>query len=273
MSKRTQTGIATREGYEAYTGFRALERAGQCKNLHGHVHELMFCDKFNVNPQNILQGKQAMLTRSATAPVHDVVVMKDGHFAGGFQLKDTVSESGITKTLKQINSGKYNKTTLVGTEETAGKLAGRTTREVHSSGISSETTKRIADKALGRMPSASALGSVARSGGLAGAAIGAGIEAVSSLVDVYNGRKNFEDAVVDVGAATAKGGLTGAGSAIAGSVASGATGVAVSALASTSIGTAIAGTAAGATAIAAAPVVIGLGIAVVAGSLISSLWD
>ena len=268
MGKGTQSGIAAKEGYEAYTGLRALERAGHCKNLHGHVHELMFCDKFNVNPQNILQGKQAMLTRSATAPVHDVVIVKDGHFAGGFQLKDTVSESGINKTLRQINSGKYNRTTLIGTEETAGKLAGKTAREVHSSGISSETTTRIADKALGRMPSISALGSAARSGGLAGAAIGAGVEAVSSIVDVCNGRKKFEDAVVDVGSAAAKGGLTGAGSAVAGSFVSGVTGSAVSALASTGIGTAVAGTAAGATALAAAPLVIGFGAAFAVGSFI-----
>ena len=273
MEKMTRKGIAAREGYETYTGFRALERAGQCKNLHGHIHELMFCDKFNINPQNIFQGKHAMLTRSTTAPVHDVIVTKNGRFAGGFQLKDTISESGIRKTLEQINGGKYNHTTLIGTEETAGKLAGRSTRTVHSSGISSDTTHRISNRALGRMPSVSSLGAAARSGGLAGAAIGAGLEAASSIIDVCKGRKDIEDAVIDVGAAAAKGGFTGATSAVACSVASGATGAAVSAIASTGIGTAIAGTTAGAAVLAAAPLAVGFGAALAIGSFVSSWFD
>lgn len=273
MSKKTQGGVTAKEGYEAYTGLRALERAGHCKNLHGHVHELMFCDKFNLNPENILQGKQAILTGSNTSPVHDVVVMKGGHFSGGFQLKDAASPGGISKTLKQINSGKYSRTTLVGTEETASRLAGKTAQEIHSSGISSETTTRIAAKALGKMPSASALGSVARNGGMAGAGLGAGLEAVSSFVDVCNGKKKLDEAVADVGVAAVKGGLTGAGSAVAGSFASGMTGTAVGALASTGVGTAIAATSAGAAVIAAAPVVVGLGAVCAVGSFISSLFD
>ena len=252
MSKKYQQGIMAKEGYEGYTGLRALERAGHCNNLNGHVHEIMFCDKFNITPKNILDGKRAMLTSSNTAPVHDVVVMKNGHFKGGFQLKDTASTSGINKTLHQIRNGKYHNTTVVGTQETDAKLAGKTAQKVHSSGISSETTKRIANKALGKMPTLSGLGAAARSGGMAGAAIGAGIEAFSSIADVYNGKKNVEDAVIDVGVAAAKGGISGAGSAAAGSLAAGATGAAVSSFAATGIGSAIAGTTLGAGAIAAA---------------------
>ncbi|MBR6012344.1 MAG: hypothetical protein IK062_01005 [Selenomonadaceae bacterium] len=272
MSK-TNTGVFAKEGYEACTGLRALERAGQCKNLNGHVHEIMFCDKWNINPGSIIQGKQAMLTKANTAPVHDVVIMKNGHFSGGFQLKDTVSNSGINKTLKQINSGKYSHTNIVGTEETVSKIGNRTAQKVHSSGISSETTKRIADKALGRLPSVAALGSVARSGGVAGAGIRAGIEMISSINDVCKGRKTIDKAVADVGKSAVKGGITGAGSAVAGSVVSGATGAAIGALSSTGVGTALLGTAAGAATAAAAPIVAGFAGACAVASFISSIFD
>ena len=256
--RATQGEIFARECYEAHTGLRALERAGQCRNLHGHVHELMVCDKFNINPKNILQGKQAALSTSATDPLHDVVVTKDGRFLEGFQLKDTASSSGVQKTLHQINSGKYNGTTVVGTEETAAKLAGKTARQVKSSGISSETTKRIADKALGRIPTASALGSVAKSGSMMGAAVGAGVEAVSSVIDVLDGKKSVGDAVIDVGGAAIKGGVTGAGSAAAGSLAAGATGAALATVGITC---------------AAAPIVAGFAVACGVGSFISSWFD
>ena len=272
-SKTANGAIAAREGYEAYTGLRALERAGHCKNLHGHVHEVMFCDKFNCNPANILEGKQAILSKSTSAPVHDVVVMKGGHFAGGFQLKDTVSNSGVSKTLRQINSGKYNHTTILGTEETVDRLGDQALQKVHSSGISSQTTTRIADKALGRMPSASALGLAARSGGMFGAGIGAGVELISSLSDVCDGRKTLDEAAIDVGAAAVKGGITGAGSAAAGTFVSGATGAAVSTFAATGVGAAMASTALGATALAAAPLVVGFGAACAIGGLISSIFD
>lgn len=272
MSKKTESGVVAREGYEAYTGLRALERAGHCKNLHGHVHEVMFCDKFNVNPENIIQSKHAALSPSATDTLHDVLVTKDGNIVGGFQLKDTASPGGIRKTIEQVNSGKYSHTTMVGTSETASQIAGKTTQQVKSSGISSETTHRIANKALGQMPSMSALGAATRSGGVAGAAFGAGIEAVSSFVDVCNGKKKVEDAVVDVGAAAVKGGVTGAGSAAAGAVASGATGAAITAAASTGVGSAVIA-AAPAAVVAAAPLAVGFGVACVVGSFISSFFD
>jgi len=75
-------GIVAKEGYEARVGMQALKRAGKCSNLNGHVHELMFCDKYNVNPSHLLRGKQAHLTKSATATVKDVIMMKGSKVVG-----------------------------------------------------------------------------------------------------------------------------------------------------------------------------------------------
>ena len=269
--KKNMSGVIAHEGYEAATGLRALERAGQNPQLKGIVHEVMFCDKYNV--QNILSGNRAALTSSPVARAKDVVMTNGSRVVGHAQLKDVVSSSGIRKTAAQINSGQYGKTAIYGTEETTKHLAGKVTQKVHSSGISSNTTSRIANKALGRMPNLSGLGAAAKSGGVAGAVVGAGIEAVSSTIDVINGKKSVGDAVVDVGGAAVKGGVTGAAATAAGSAAAGLAGSAVSAAIGTSAGAAIVGTGVGAAAAVAAPVVVGFAAACAVGNFISSFFD
>lgn len=266
-------GAVVKEGYEAHVALEALERAGHCQQLKGHVHEILFCEKFNVNPLNIMQGQRAELSASATDTVMDVVIKKAGEIVDSAQLKDTISRSGVRKTVSQIKSGKYSQTTVIGTEETVKEVAGKVTQEVKSSGISTETTSRIADKALGKLPSLSSIGSAVKAGGIAGAAVGAGIEAIISAVDVVKGRKNLRDAACDVAKAGAKGGVVGAGAAAVSGVVAGATGSAVGALTATGIGGAIAATGAGAVALTAAPVVVGFGAACVVGSAISGLID
>ena len=273
QEKINMATVATKEGYEAGVALRALNRAGNCPQIKGHVHEIMFCDKYNANPLNIMQGNHANLTKSATAQMKDVVMTNNGRVVGHAQLKDTISSSGLRKTAEQIRSGHYNKTSIFGTEETAAKLAGKVPQKVHSSGISSETTSRIANKALGRIPTMNALGTAARSGGMAGAAIGAGIEAISSIGDVIDGKKDVGDAIIDVGGAAVNGGITGAGSSAAGVAAAGLTGSAVSAVAATGMGAAVTSTAIGAMAVTAAPVVVGFGVACAVGSFISSFFD
>lgn len=278
--ERNMAGGFLNELYEASVGVRALERAGANPQLKGHVHEFLFCDKFNFDPRHFLRGEHACLTKSPTATMKDVIIKNwEGKIIGHAQLKDTVSSSGVTKTVQQILDGHYNKTAIYGTKETA-KLVnealakmGKTAQQVYSSGISSTTTQRIADKALGRMPTMTALGTAARSGGVAGAAFGAGIEAVSSISDVLDGRKSVGDAAVDIAGAGVRGGITGAASGAAGSVAAGAAGTVISAAAGTTIGGAIAATTGGALVVAAAPVAIGLGAACAVGSFVSWLFD
>ena len=254
----SNSAIYAREGYEAATALRALDRAGSCPQLKGHVHEILFCDKFNANPANILQGKHAALTKSATAQMKDVVITKGGNVIGHAQLKDTISNSGVRKTIEQINGGHYGKTAVFGTEETVEKIAGKVTQKVHSSGISSETTSRIAGKALGNMPTIGALSTAAKSGGVMGAAVGAGFEAISSAIDVTKGNKSVSEAVADVGEAAIKSGVSGGAAAVAGTTAAGLTGAALSTVGAT---------------IAFAPAVVGFGAACAVGSFVSSLFD
>ena len=277
---RNMTGSMANDVYEASVGVRALARAGANPQLKGVAHELMFCDKFNVDPTHFLRGEHASLTKSATAQMKDVIIRSaQGRVIGHAQLKDTVSPSGVAQTVRQIVDGHYNKTAVYGTKETAAKVTdalgrtGKAAQKIRSSGISSETTSRIADKALGRMPTATALGAAARSGGVAGAAFGAGIEAVSSISDMIDGRKTVGDAAIDIAGAGVKGGITGAASGAAGSVAAGAAGTVISAAAGTSIGGALAATTGGALVVAAAPVAIGLGAACAVGSFVSWLFD
>jgi len=270
---RNMMGSMANEVYEASVGARALARAGANPQLKGIAHEIMFCDKFNIDPTHFLRGDHASLTKSATAQMRDVIVRNaQGRVIGHAQLKDTVSTSGVAKTVRQIVKGKYSRTAVYGTEETAAKVTealaktGKVTQKIRSSGISSGTTSRIADKALGRMPTMTALGAAARSGGVAGAAFGAGIEAVSSISEVG-------DAAMDVAGAGVKGGITGVASGAAGSVAAGAAGTVISAAAGTRIGGALAATTGGALVVAAAPVAIGLGAACAVGSVISWLFE
>lgn len=279
--ERNMAGGFLNELYEASVGVRALERAGANPQLKGHVHEFLFCDKFNFDPRHFLRGEHACLTKSPTATMKDVIIKNwEGKIIGHAQLKDTVSSSGVTKTVQQILDGHYNKTAIYGTKETA-KLVnealakmGKTAQQVYSSGISSTTTQRIADKVLGRMPaSASAFGAAASSGGTAGAVLGAGVEAVSSLYDLFDGQKTSTEAMCDIAYAGAKGGITGAASGVAGSAAAGAAGTLISAATATSVGGALAATAGGALAVTAAPILLGLGAAFSVGSFVSGLFD
>jgi hypothetical protein len=102
---QTQAGGAIQQTYEASVGARALARAGSCPQLKDIVHEVMFCDKVNFNPKNILDGTHAALTKSTTAQMRDVIITRGGKIAGHVQLKDTVSNSGVRKTAGQILEG------------------------------------------------------------------------------------------------------------------------------------------------------------------------
>lgn len=273
MSKRNivnkgNIGNIGGNAYEMKAGLEALKRAGQSKNLHGHVFEVVFKDSYNANPINIISGKTCHLTNSPIAQMKDVVMMKGSKVCGHAQLKDTVGR--ISKTAKQINSGHYAKTRIYGTTETAAKLAGKTKQVVHDSGISSTTTKRIATKALGKMPSAGAISAAAKAGGVTGAAVSAGFETICSIGGVISGEKDFADAACDITYAGAKGGAAGYAGAAAGAVAAGATGAAITA---SGIGVGLAAGGAAATAIACAPAVVAFGTACVVGGIVCDLFD
>lgn len=265
--------------YEASVGMRALNRAGQNPQMKGVAHEIMCCDKYNLNPGNILNGRHMDLTKSTTAHMKDVIAKNSaGKVVGHAQLKDTISNAGVRKTVQQIKSGHYSKTRVIGTEETAAKVNKvlekcGVKQRVESSGISSKTTSRIADKTLGKMPTISTMSSAAKAGGVTGAAVGAGMEAISSIGDWMEGNKSAGEAAADVAVAGVKGGVTGAVSGVIGSAAAGATGSAIAAATATTVGSAVAGTAVGAAAIAAAPVVAAVAAPMVVFGLLGSLFD
>ena len=264
--------------YEASVGMRALNRAGQNPQMKGIVQEIMYCDKYNTNMGNILNGHHMDLTKSTTAHMKDVIAKNSaGKVVGHAQLKDTISNAGVRKTVQQIESGHYSKTKVIGTEETAAKVNKvlekcGVKQRVESSGISSKTTSRIADKTLGKMPTISTVSSAARAGGVTGAAVGAGMEAISSIGDWMEGNKSAGEAAADVAVAGVKGGVTGAVSGVIGSAAAGATGSAIAAATATTVGSAVAGTAVGAAAIAAAPVVAAVAAPMVVFGLLGSLF-
>ena len=265
--------------YDASVGIRALNRAGQNPQLKGIAHEIMYSDQYNTNLGNILNGRHMDLTKSTTAHMKDVIAKDSaGRVVNHAQLKDTISHAGVRKTAQQIKSGHYSKTRVIGTEETADKVnkvleKSGVKQRVESSGISSKTTSRIADKTLGKMPTMIDMASAAKSGGVTGAAVSAGIEAVSSIGDWLDGDKSAGEAVADVAVAGVKGGVIGATSSVIGSVAAGATGSAVAAATATTVGSAVAGTAVGAAAIAAAPVVAAVAAPLAVFGLLGSLFD
>lgn len=261
-------GVIAKEAYEMKVGLEALDRVGKCPQMKGVVHEIMYKDAYNI--ANILNEKSAHLTQSTTATMKDIVIMEGKKVAGHAQLKDTISISGIAKTAKQINSGHYGKTKVLGTVETVAKIQGKTSQSVYSSGISSETTTRIAGKALGTIPSAGALHTAGKIGGVSGAAISAGLETVCSVHKVYKGEKTVGEAVGDITVAAVKGGVTGYASAAAAPVAAAATG---SLIAASGVGSLVAGSAIGAASVAAAPAVVGFAAACAVGSIISSFFD
>ncbi len=265
--------------YEASVGLRALNRVGQNPQMKGVIQEIMYCDHYNTSMGNILNGRHMDLTKSTTAHMKDVIAKNSaGRVVGHAQLKDTISNAGVRKTVQQIKSGHYNKTRVIGTEETANKVNKvlekyGVKQRVESSGISSKTTSRIADKTLGKMPTTSTLFSAAKSGGVTGAAVGAGIEAFSSFGEWLEGDKSAGEAVADVATAGVKGGVVGAVSSVIGSAAAGATGSAIAAAMATTVGSAVAGTAVGAAALAAAPAVATVAVPLAVFGFLGSLLD
>lgn len=120
---------------------------------------------------------------------------------------------------------------------------------------------RHAGKALSRIPSAGAVGKVAKAGGVAGAVVGGGIEAMYSVGEVIRGKKDVTDAAGDIAYAGAKGGASGYAGAAAGTLAAGVTSAAVVA----TIGTGLVAT--------VAPAVVGFGAACAVGSFVSDMFD
>jgi hypothetical protein len=237
-----------------------LERAGANPQLKGHLHEILTADRMNL--RNVLtgSGQQTALTQNSNATVVDLVTTRGGKVIERLQLKDVTSPSQVNKVVRQVTSGKYNSARLVGTEETTDlvnqglKRAG-SARQMSSSGVSSDTTTRMAQRAgaTGSGTLGSATLKAAHSGGTVGAAVGAGVAVVQGVSDLIDGTKDVGEVVGSVAVAGAKGYVTGAAASAA----------------ATASGAMLASVGAGSLVVAAAPVAIAVG----AGMLVTSLWS
>lgn len=179
----------TREVYESSVVSRMAGRAGAYspKGAPGNALEIMANDKCNLG--NILKPDTVTkLTKSSTATQVDAVTMKAGQVVERIQYKDTVSPSGVTKTINQVKSGKYQQAQLRGTIEAAEKYnaaakAEGVTKTMKSTGISHNTTQRVGDKFTKQPLKASCLGDAMKSSALASVGLTAAVEVGKSIAN------------------------------------------------------------------------------------------
>ena len=211
---------------EVSVGRKAVQRAGRCVNLNGHVAEQLVCDRFNRNPVNILTGKVARQTKSPIAVRDDILVFQKGHIIGRKQIKDT--PAGIAKTLKQVKAGHYKGTRLEGTVETVKKYYAKAaksktpiTQKMSSIGISSDQTNLIKAKTLGGslVKNGPALAREARRTGLKAGAVSGAVSTVVNGVKVYKGEETLGQATKNVTKSSVVGTVSGAAGNAAGSAA------------------------------------------------------
>ena len=261
--------VATgREMIEGGLGVEAVKRIGKNPQLKGVVHEIMKKEAYNSNPKHLFDGTKAVLSKSTTAVRDDILIKKGAKIVGRMQLKD-ISKS-IPQTIKQVKSGHYSGTQLMGTNETvaayekavkaAAKKGTQITQKMKSTGISSSDTSRIATKTIGTTAgkiSAGAVGKVAASSGAVGAAISGGMEVCLSGMKLKKGEITGKEFAGNVARETVGGGLSAAG------------GSAAATLAATGVATALATTAAPVW----IPAAVGVGAAIVVGGAIKGVWD
>lgn len=174
--------------YEGSVNERVVERVGNLSpsQSKGIAHEIMYADKLNVTHPEL--GVTKLFTKS-NAVRDDLVSVKDGVVKYRAQLKDTVSYSGVNKTVTQGVNGKYQGTNFMGTKETTElynkATENMTAQKMSSTGISSKDTSRITESFSGKMPS---LDNIAHNssragsfGAVATSATAAGIASVPAL--------------------------------------------------------------------------------------------
>lgn len=193
------TGAAT--AYEASVISRIGSRAGAATpgGAKGIVFEVLYCDAKNTLG-SIKSGIKTILSPSSIDEVADLVsINKAGETVARYQCKDGISKPQIGMVLKQVQEGKYASAELVGTKEFASlfnKKATETgvTQLATDSGISTKTTSRIANRALGINTSlAQKAADAAKASGVAVAitAVASGAESIIRGDDVYEAVGNM----------------------------------------------------------------------------------
>ena len=213
----------------------------------------------------MVSGTKGVLSKSVTAVRDDVLTMRGGTVVGRAQLKDTLNS--VEHTVRQVASGKYTGTNLMGTKETVkayntavARMAERgtvVTQKMTSTGISTADTSRIAAQTVGGPLQAVTVAQAALTSSGVGAVLSGGMEAVISAVKLANDEIDGEEFAGNVVRETVGGGI----SAAAGTAAA------------TVVGTGAAAALASVSAPLWVPGAIAVGAAVAVGSGIKALWD
>lgn len=211
--------------YEGSVDARVVERAGNLASSQskGIAHEIMYADKLNVTRPELGVTK---LSTKTNAVRDDLVSVKDGVVKYRAQLKDTVSSSGVNKTVTQGMNGKYQGTNFMGTKETTELYNAATkntaAQKMSSTGISSKDTSRITESFSGKMPSLDNIAHNSSRAGSFGAVASVAVGAVEDIVNsesgdemlahaAANGVRGFASGYVGSAAATVATSATAAG--------------------------------------------------------------
>ena len=195
--------------YEGSVNARVVERAGNLASSQskGIAHEIMYADKLNVTRPELGVTK---LSTKTNAVRDDLVSVKDGVVKYRAQLKDTVSSSGVNKTVTQGMNGKYQGTNFMGTKETTElynkATENMTAQKMSSTGISSKDTSRITESFSGKMPSLDNIAHNSSRAGSFGAVTSVAVGAVEDIVNSESGDEMLAHAAATVAtSATAAG--------------------------------------------------------------------
>ncbi len=180
------------EAYESSVIAQMVGRAGSGSSYgaKGIAFEVVYKDLKNLENFFCIfkPAEKIKLSINSIDEVADLIVTaKNGDVIGFIQCKDGTSQTQIRNVIQQVMKGKYSNASLVGTKECASKfneLAKAYGLDVKmiDSGVSTDLTQRIAEKALG-----GSLSTLAKTVGKCAAAGGVFSGAVSAIESVVKG--------------------------------------------------------------------------------------
>lgn len=204
---------AAGDAYDASVVARMAGRSGSAAapGAKGIAFEVMYADKKNLS--NVFKkGVKTVLTKNSQATQVDLVTLYDdgSKVMERLQLKDVQSDTGIRDIINRVKSSDYRAARLVGTSETAEAYnakaaANGVTKVMADSGISTETTQMVANKALGNAPTVAQAAKSITTITKSYMAIGAVINLGESIIE----GDDAADTIANTTVGTAQSGVTG----------------------------------------------------------------
>lgn len=150
---------AAQDTFDTFILYQMEGRAGAATGTgaKGIAFEAIMKIKYNV--LHLFDGTKAIFSPSSTDPEADLLIIdKAKSVIKKIQCKDGISASQLNKTIDRIRNGQYSESELVGTTEfaeiyNAKAVSQGSAKLAVDSGISTETTNRIANKAIRSLPS------------------------------------------------------------------------------------------------------------------------